>query len=83
MDLWHEHFGHVSDGVLRVMEKNNIVDGLTTVKSKRNVCDACHFGKQSAVIHHVWGRDIVYLVNVFTLMYVMLRYHHGMDPFIS
>ena len=51
VQLWHNRLGHVSDETIRVMESKGLVDGLHTDGSKRDVCTACHLGKQT-ISHH-------------------------------
>lgn len=49
--LWHQRLGHVSDNVIRAMVKNNLVDGLDVILTKRDDCDSCHLGKQTISSH--------------------------------
>ena len=51
LDVWHKRLGHANDNVVQVMARNRLVDGLELVQSKRDACDACHFGKQPAIPH--------------------------------
>lgn len=51
MDVWHQRLGHVSDDVVKAMDRNGCVDGLHVSGDKRKPCDACHFGKQTASHH--------------------------------
>lgn len=49
--LWHQRLGYVSDNVIRVMTQNELVNGLEVSLTKRDDCDACHFGKQTVNVH--------------------------------
>lgn len=51
LDVWHQRLGHVSNDVVRTIEKNGCVDGLDVVSHERNDCDACHYGKQTRNVH--------------------------------
>ena len=51
INVWHNRLGHISDDMLRLMERNHLVDGLTILPSKRSACDACHMGRQTASVH--------------------------------
>ena len=37
----HQRFGHVNNSLIRLMEKNNLVEGLVIGQGKRDVCDSC------------------------------------------
>lgn len=51
IDLWHQRLGHINDDVLRAMDKKGLVEGLNLTNSERSLCDACHYGKQTACSH--------------------------------
>ena len=47
----HQRFGHVNDSLIRLMEKNNLVEGLVVGQGKRDVCDSCFLGKMTISSH--------------------------------
>lgn len=49
--LWHQRLGHVSDKIIRDMSKNELAEGLEVFFNQRDVCDSCHFGKQTNNVH--------------------------------
>lgn len=54
--LWHQRLGHVSDNVIRAMARNDVVNGLEVIVTKKEDCDACHLGKQIISPHHTRGK---------------------------
>ena len=49
LDLWHRRFGHVSEGTVLEMARNNAVSGFSLSRSSiSGRCESCIFGKHSA-----------------------------------
>ena len=44
--LWHERFGHLNYGSLKLMSTKNMVEGLPRINQVNEVCEACQLGKQ-------------------------------------
>nr|KYP38814.1 Retrovirus-related Pol polyprotein from transposon TNT 1-94 [Cajanus cajan] len=45
-ELWHKRMGHFNHVALLNMKKDNIVEGLASLESDLNNCNACKYGKQ-------------------------------------
>ncbi|KAK3015933.1 hypothetical protein RJ639_005748 [Escallonia herrerae] len=43
--LWHRRFGHINFKNLKLLYKENMVEGLPTIEEKHEVCEGCAFGK--------------------------------------
>ncbi|KAK2992531.1 hypothetical protein RJ640_002425 [Escallonia rubra] len=43
--LWHRRFGHINFKNLKLLHKENMVQGLPTIEEKHEVCEGCAFGK--------------------------------------
>lgn len=56
IELWHQRLGHINDNVIRVMSRNDLIDGLEVILKKRDDCDSCHLGKQTISPHPTRGR---------------------------
>ena len=49
-ELWHQRYGHLNNNSLRVLQNNNLVDGMKFQPSEtenKEACDGCMKGKQS------------------------------------
>ncbi|KAK3000462.1 hypothetical protein RJ639_021063 [Escallonia herrerae] len=43
--LWYRRFGHINFKNLKLLHKENMVQGLPTIEEKHEVCEGCAFGK--------------------------------------
>lgn len=48
---WHARFGHVSMDAIKLMAKNNVVDGLNISREAKQVCEDCSLNKCKRVHH--------------------------------
>lgn len=44
--LWHDRFGHLNYGSLKLLATKNMVEGLPQINEEEGVCEECQFGKQ-------------------------------------
>jgi hypothetical protein len=44
--LWHDRYGHLNYGALKLLSEKKMVDGLPQIDQLNEVCDACQLGKQ-------------------------------------
>lgn len=51
--LWHCHFGHLNHDGLRMLSQKNLVVGLHSLKSTKEVCTICLTGKQ----HKIYAKE--------------------------
>ena len=52
LSVWHQRLGHVCNKRIMNMRNLGIVKGLDITEENNNhICDACHFGKQTANVH--------------------------------
>ena len=51
INVWHQRLGHIPHSLIRTMESKGVVEDMSVLASKRELCDACHFGKQTANVH--------------------------------
>lgn len=50
-EVWHSKFGHVSMDTIKLMIKNNVVDGLKIQRDQKEVCEDCSLNKCTRVNH--------------------------------
>ena len=43
--LWHERFGHLNFKYSQQIQKNSMVEGLSTIKNTKGICKGCVVGK--------------------------------------